>query len=108
MLPFEKSWTSPLAKTTKYKAAKNIPVPQKPERSDEAANAIMEDLKKWRKRKADDMNVPPFVIFGDKTLYDLAAKKPLNKNELLEIYGIGKMKAEEFGKSIIGIIENYR
>ena len=108
MLPFEKSWISPLAKTAKYKAAKNMPVPQKPELSDDIANAIMDDLKKWRKRKADDMNVPPFVIFGDKTLYDLAAKKPVNKNELLKIYGIGKMKAEEFGKSIIGIIENYK
>lgn len=106
LIPFTKTFVSPLAKAVKYKAAKNIPVPQKPDSSDEIATTIMEELKKWRKRKADDMNVPPFVIFGDKTLYDLASKKPVNKTELLNIYGIGKMKAEEFGKSIIGIIND--
>ena len=50
------------------------------------------------------MNVPPYVIFGDKTLLDLAAKKPRTKGELLNIYGIGSVKAEEFGRSVLQII----
>lgn len=93
-----------LQKIKKYKDSKNSIIPQKPDASDKNAEKILEELKKWRKRKAADMNVPPYIIFGDKTLYDLAAKKPVNKTELLKIYGIGKAKAEEFGKSITAVI----
>ena len=50
-----------------------------PDANDETAEAIIKDLKKWRKRKADDMNIPPYAIFGDKTLLDMAAKKAKNK-----------------------------
>jgi ATP-dependent DNA helicase RecQ len=45
------------------------------------------------------------MIFGDKTLLDLAAKKPKSRIELLNVYGIGRGKAEEFGRSILQIIE---
>ena len=51
------------------------------------------------------MNVPPYVIFGDKTLLDIAAKKPKSRQDLLNVYGIGRAKAEEFGRSILQIIE---
>ena len=78
---------------------------EKPAVTDTQAEAIIANLKAWRKRKADDMNVPPYVIFGDKTLLDLAAKKPKSRQDLLNVYGIGRMKAEEFGRSILQIIE---
>ena len=45
------------------------------------------------------------MIFGDKTLLDLAAKKPKNRGDLLNVYGIGRVKAEEFGRAILHIIE---
>lgn len=78
---------------------------EKPAAGDQQAETIMANLKAWRKRKADDMNVPPYVIFGDKTLLDLAAKKPKTRQELMNVYGIGRAKAEEFGRAIIQIIE---
>lgn len=78
---------------------------EKPAANDTQAEAIIKNLKAWRKRKADDMNVPPYVIFGDKTMLDLAAKKPKSRQELLNVYGIGRAKAEEFGRSILQIIE---
>lgn len=84
----------------------NSDTAEKPAIDDLEGQRIVTDLKEWRKRKADDMNVPPYVIFGDKTMYDIAAKKPKNKTELLRVYGIGEAKAEQFGKSIIRIIEN--
>ena len=77
---------------------------EKPAANDTQAEAIITSLKAWRKRKADDLNVPPYVIFGDKTLLDLAAKKPKSRQELLNVYGIGRAKAEEFGRSILQII----
>ena len=88
-----------------FVAAKRI-TPEKPALNDEIADKITESLKNWRKRKADDLNIPPFMIFGDKTLLDLAAKKPSNKNELLNVYGIGKAKSEEFGRAVLQIISD--
>jgi len=82
----------------------NLIVAEKPAVDDALGEKIMEELKNWRRRKADDMNVPPYIIFGDKTMMDLAAKKPKTKQELLNVYGIGEAKAEEFGKAIIRII----
>ena len=76
---------------------------EKPAVNDTEAEEIIKELKKWRKRKAEDLNIPSYIIFGDKTLLDLAAKKPKSKAELLNVYGIGKAKAEEFGNSIIQI-----
>ena len=51
------------------------------------------------------MNVPPYVIFGDKTMYDIAAKKPRSKSELKNIYGLGSVKIENFGNSILALLE---
>lgn len=78
---------------------------EKPAVDDALAEEIIKNLKAWRKRKADDMNIAPYMIFGDKTLLDLAAKKPKSRSELLNVYGIGSAKAEEFGRSILSIIE---
>lgn len=79
-------------------------VAEKPAADDAEAERIIQELKAWRKRKANDMNVPTYIIFGDKTLLDLAAKKPKDKNQLLNVHGIGTAKAEEYGKSILRII----
>ena len=81
-------------------------IAEKPGADDEQAEKIIAALKAWRRRKADDMNVPPYVIFGDKTMYDIAAKKPGDRASLLGVYGIGEAKAEQFGKSIIAVIED--
>ena len=80
-------------------------IAEKPAINDERAEAIITNLKNWRKRKADDLNIAPYMIFGDKTLLDLAAKKPKNRGDLLNVYGIGRVKAEEFGRAILQIIE---
>ncbi len=91
-------------KSAAKKAAKHITA-EKPAVDDALAEEIIKNLKAWRKRKADDMNIAPYMIFGDKTLLDLAAKKPKSRAELLNVYGIGSAKAEEFGRSILSIIE---
>ena len=54
--------------------------------------------------EADEENIPPYIIFGDKTLIDLAKRKPENNSELLECYGIGSQKAEKFGSQILRIV----
>jgi len=73
---------------------------------DEEAKNIAASLKKWRKKKADEMNVPPYVIFGDKTLNDIAVKKPKDLNELMDCYGIGENKAQSFGEEVLKQVQN--
>ena len=60
---------------------------------------------KKRKKKAQEFSVPPYIIFGDKTMYDIAIKKPKTLQELLSVHGIGETKAKTFGKEILKIIE---
>lgn len=109
LLPFSKTVAFPKAKqeTAVYKKHSGVKfIAERPLKDDSRGELIVESLKKWRKRKADDMNVPPYVIFGDKTIYDIAAKKPSSKAELLNCYGIGEAKADQFSKTILRIIED--
>ncbi|MCQ2249379.1 MAG: ATP-dependent DNA helicase [Treponema sp.] len=62
-------------------------------------------LKKWRKKTAEELGVPPYVIFGDKTLMDIASKLPVTNQQLLSCYGIGESKAEKFGYFILRIVK---
>lgn len=58
-------------------------------------------LRNWRKSKADELDVPAFVIFSDKTLRDLAQKNPQSLDDLKDIYGIGEAKLEKFGWDLL-------
>ncbi|MBB5224674.1 RecQ family ATP-dependent DNA helicase [Treponema ruminis] len=71
---------------------------------DEEGKRIQAELKKWRKRKAEEMNVPPYVIFGDKTMNDIAQKKPRTEAALFDVNGLGEKKVEKFGKEILSIV----
>jgi ATP-dependent DNA helicase RecQ len=68
-------------------------------------NTLFEALKAYRKEIAQQNKVPAYVIFHDATLNDIAAIKPKNDIELLEIQGMGKVKLERFGEMILKIIE---
>ncbi len=70
----------------------------------EEKKLIASRLRDWRKKTSEEINVPPYIIFGDKTLYDIAEKSPKNAKELLNCYGIGESKAEKFGQSILKIV----
>ena len=107
-MKFEKPGSSSSYQNTQYKIAKKTEriIAESPSYDDEEGNRIVTQLRQWRKRKASDMNVPPYIIFGDKTLNDIAAKKPKNKQELLNVYGMGSAKVENFGNSILNIVNN--
>jgi ATP-dependent DNA helicase RecQ len=83
------------------------PVPGKTVDQDDAdAVRIISELKEWRRKTADEENVPPYVIFGDRTLADIASKKPSSVSELLGVYGIGMLKADKFGSPVLRIVRN--
>ncbi len=68
---------------------------------------LFQKLRSWRAARAKDMNVPAFVIFGDRTLKHLASDVPKTKAALLGIEGIGKVKLEKFGDELIDIIDGH-
>ena len=73
---------------------------------DENDAALYEAIKDWRRHAAEEENVPPYVIFGDRTIEDLIFKKPRTVRELLNVFGIGEIKAEKFGAAILKLVEN--
>ena len=78
---------------------------KKAELQDDAqTQEIFDRLKAWRKKLAEEENVPPYFIFNDKTLVEIANQKPSTRAELLAVSGIGELKAKKFGGDIIRII----
>ena len=68
---------------------------------------LFERLRVLRKKIADEAGVPPFVIFSDKTLQDMCAKRPQTEEELLEIHGVGANKLEKYGQAFLEEIHHY-
>lgn len=65
---------------------------------------LFEELRILRKQLADESNVPPFVIFSDKTLKDMCAKRPKTGDEFLEVSGVGANKLEKYGEAFLTVI----
>jgi ATP-dependent DNA helicase RecQ len=65
---------------------------------------LFESLRKWRRSEAQERGVPPYVIFSDRTLRELARIRPTTLYELRGIYGIGDAKLEAFGQAVVGVI----
>jgi ATP-dependent DNA helicase RecQ len=64
-------------------------------------------LRNKRKELADKSNVPPYVIFSDKTLAQMAAYYPQSKESLLNMSGMGRVKYERYGADFLAIIKEY-
>lgn len=68
---------------------------------------LFELLRIKRKELADDDDVPPYAIFPDTTLIEMAYYFPQNKDALEALYGVGKVKRDKFGDSFIGVIKTF-
>lgn len=68
---------------------------------------LIKDLKDLRKKVAKQKNVPPFVVFQDVSLEDMATNYPCTMDEIKNIVGVGQGKAFKFGKPFIDFISKY-
>ncbi|MBI3275304.1 MAG: DNA helicase RecQ [Methylocystis sp.] len=68
---------------------------------DEANNRILAALKRKRLELARAESVPAFVIFPDRTLIDMAEKRPATLDEMLRIYGVGERKLARYGDAFL-------
>ncbi|WP_404466808.1 DNA helicase RecQ [Planococcus rifietoensis] len=68
---------------------------------------LFEELRTVRKKLADEAGVPPFVIFSDKSLQDMVARKPKDEEAFLEVSGVGANKLEKYGEYFLKAIRMY-
>ncbi len=65
---------------------------------------LFEALRAWRAEQAKTQGVPAYVILHDKTLHELAARRPASADDLLDVPGIGQAKAERYGAEVLQIV----
>lgn len=68
---------------------------------------LFEALRQLRKKLADQLAIPAYIVLSDKTLHLLALKKPGNMEAFGEISGIGEFKKEKYGKDFLAVINEY-
>ena len=74
----------------------------------EADGSLLSALKALRSRLAQEAGVPAYIIFSNATLADMAALRPLDMEEFLQVSGVGRVKAERYGQAFLEAIGDWR
>ncbi len=70
----------------------------------DADDPLLAALKTWRREQAREQGVPPYVVFHDRTLVELAAMRPGSLSELGSVNGIGSAKLERYGAALLEVL----
>lgn len=84
-----------------------LSAPAMPQQAGAFDPGLFEALRALRKTLADSAGVPPYIIFPDTTLKELATHRPQDLNGLKTIYGIGQIKLERYGSTFLEAIRDY-
>jgi ATP-dependent DNA helicase RecQ len=89
-----------------------LPPPKKPRRrrgevADGLADPLFDALREERRRLAKEGAVPPYVIFHDSTLREIAAARPTSLAELGQVQGVGAAKLERYGEAMLGVVRSH-
>ena len=68
---------------------------------------LFELLRSLRKQIADEQGIPPYVVFSDRTLHDMAANLPRTAEAMLAVSGVGEIKLERYGRQFLRLIDRY-
>lgn len=86
------------------------PASRKPKRSSAAVDAtsspLWEALRACRKRLADEHGVPPYVIFHDATLAAMASERPVSREDMLTLPGVGQAKLARYGEAFLDVLRS--
>jgi ATP-dependent DNA helicase RecQ len=72
---------------------------------DAADAALFEALHEWRRDRAAEQHVPPYVIFHDATLADIARKRPASSDALKGVSGVGQSKLQRYGAEVLKLVK---
>lgn len=86
------------------RGGQEVPIPKHKE---EESEALFRILSKLRLAIAREQRVPPFVIFSNATLKDMARRKPRNRSEMLRVNGVGENKMRRYGDTFLTTISFY-
>jgi ATP-dependent DNA helicase RecQ len=89
-----------VARQSKQRTGRAAPV------SELEAEGLFQQLRSLRKALADEQSVPPYVVFSDATLREIAAKKPATLSAFRAISGVGDAKLERYGRIFLDAISN--
>ena len=70
-----------------------------------AGNALFESLRTLRKRLADEAGMPPYIIFNDASLREMAQRQPTTLEEFATIVGVGQAKLARYGEQFVELIQ---
>lgn len=70
----------------------------------EADRQLLTALKELRRRLATELQQPAYMVFSDRTLLELAVKRPRNLHRMSDIHGIGQAKLERFGQAFLDVV----
>jgi ATP-dependent DNA helicase RecQ len=70
-------------------------------------SALFEHLRALRKRLADENGLPPYVVFHDVTLREMAARRPLTLSQFAELPGVGRAKLQRYGEQFIAAMREH-
>ena len=83
-------------------AAPSAPATTRPKGDD---SPLLIALKDWRREEAKERALPAYVIFHDRTLADIADRRPATLSELLSVSGVGPAKVGNYGHAVLGIVK---
>ena len=69
--------------------------------------ALFESLRGLRRRIAEELNVPPYVVFGDATLEEMARVRPGSVESFISLRGVGQVKASQFGERFVAHVREH-
>jgi len=73
----------------------------------EYSQPLFEDLRQLRLDISKEKKVPPYVIFHDRTLKEIASKQPVSINDMVGLYGVGELKLKKFGQIFVDFMIRY-
>ena len=77
-------------------------------RAQQRTQELFDALRACRMRISKELHVPPYIIFDDKTLHDMAQKKPASPEALLRVRGVGEVKAARYGERFLAAIAQWQ
>lgn len=89
------------------KAIDDEKVPSKSSKKEVVRSELFEILRQLRKQIADKLGIPPYLVFTDTTLSELADKRPISQSQFLEVSGVGQEKLRRYGKAFMEEILKY-
>jgi ATP-dependent DNA helicase RecQ len=90
--------------------AKTKAAPKPPARADSWEGVdpdLFEELRKLRRKLAQERSMPAYIVFSDAALRDMARKRPCTSSEFLGISGVGDKKLEQYGEVMLNLIRRY-